>query len=71
VERDSDDGSIGYAEIAGMEQGQPAPAPEYSEDGVDLSLIRWMLSLEPRERLAFLEERINDILTVRALNGRT
>jgi hypothetical protein len=55
----------------GMEHGQPAPAPEYSEDGVDLSLIRWMLSLEPRERLAFLEERINDILTVRELNGRT
>jgi hypothetical protein len=54
-----------------MEQGQPAPAPEYSEDGVDLSLIRWMLSLSPRERLAFLEERINDILSVRELNGRT
>jgi len=54
-----------------MEHGQPALAPEYSEDGVDLSLIRWMLSLEPRERLAFLEERINDILSVRELNGRT
>jgi hypothetical protein len=53
-----------------MEQSQPAPAPEYSEDGVDLSLIRWMLSLTPRERLAFLEERINDILSVRELNGR-
>ena len=54
----------------GMEQGQPAPAPDYSEDGVDLSLIRWMLSLSPRERLAFLEERIDDILSVRELNGR-
>ena len=54
----------------GMEYGQPAPAPEYSEDGVDLSLIRWMLSLSPRERLAFLEERINDIQSVRELNGR-
>jgi hypothetical protein len=55
----------------GMEQGQPPPAPEYSADGVDLSLIRWMLSLTPRERLAFHEERINDILSVLELNGRT
>ncbi|MGB7760185.1 MAG: hypothetical protein WBL61_10160 [Bryobacteraceae bacterium] len=55
----------------GMERDQPAPAPEYSEDGVDLSLIRWMLSLTPRERLQFLEERMNDILSVRELNGRT
>ena len=54
----------------GMEHDQPAPAPEYSEDGVDLSLIRWMLSLTPAERLAFLEERLNDILAVRELNGR-
>ena len=28
-----------------------APVPDYSEDGVDLSLIRWMLSLTPAERL--------------------
>jgi len=54
-----------------MEQAAEAPQPEYSEDGVDLSLIRWMLSLTPSERLAFLEDRINDILTIRELNGRT
>jgi hypothetical protein len=30
-----------------------------------------MLSLTPAERLEFLEERINDILAVRELNGRT
>lgn len=53
-----------------MDSASTAPAPQYSEDGVDLSLIRWMLSLSPRERLAFLEERINDILAVRELNGR-
>jgi len=62
---------FGMLKSRGMEQDQPAPAPEYSEDGVDLSLIRWMLSLSPRQRLAFLEERINDILSVRELNGRT
>lgn len=28
--------------------------PDYSPDGVDLSLIRWTLSLTPAERLAFL-----------------
>ena len=41
---------------------------DYSEDGVDLTLIRWMLSLTPAERLQFLEQRINDILTIRELN---
>jgi hypothetical protein len=46
-----------------------APLPDYSEDGVDLSLIRWTLSLTPRERLQFLEERIDDILAIRALNA--
>ncbi len=46
------------------------PVPDYSEDGVDLSLIRWMLSLTPAERIDFLEDRIADILTIRALNAR-
>ncbi len=47
---------------------EPAPQPDYSEDGVDLSLIRWTLSLTPEERLEFLSDRIEDILTIRALN---
>ncbi|HEY3458564.1 MAG TPA: hypothetical protein VGK64_28545 [Bryobacteraceae bacterium] len=46
------------------------PAPDYSADGVDLSLIRWTLSLTPAERLRFLEERINEILAIRELNAR-
>lgn len=46
-----------------------APVPDYSEDGVDLTLIRWMLSLTPAERLIFLEERINEILAIRELNA--
>lgn len=29
--------------------------PAYSEDGVDLTLIRWMLSLTPLERLETLQ----------------
>jgi hypothetical protein len=48
-----------------------APLPDYSEDGVNLSLIRWTLTLTPLERLQFLEDRINDILAIRELNART
>jgi hypothetical protein len=47
------------------------PQPDYSDDGVDLTLIRWMLSLTPAERLEFLEDRINSILEIRELNGGT
>ena len=47
-----------------------ASLQEYSEDGVDLTLIRWTLSLTPLQRLQFLEERIEEILAIRALNAR-
>ncbi|MEW6359110.1 MAG: hypothetical protein AB1696_22440 [Planctomycetota bacterium] len=30
---------------------QPQTLPTHSEDGVDLTLIRWMLSLTPAERI--------------------
>ena len=33
----------------------------YSEDGVDLTLIRWMLSLSPTERLKTLQQNIRNI----------
>jgi hypothetical protein len=46
-----------------------APVPDYSADGVDLSLIRWMLSLTPAERLQFLEERNEEIRAIRELNA--
>jgi hypothetical protein len=45
------------------------PLPDYSEDGVDLTIIRWMLALAPAERLRFLEERMADILFIRGLNA--
>ena len=54
-----------------MDAGEPAPQPEYSDDGVDLTLIRWTLSLTPAERLQFLEQQIDDILAIRELNGRS
>jgi hypothetical protein len=52
------------------EEPAEAPAPEYNKDGVDLSLIRWMLSLTPAERLQFVQRHINRILMIRELNGR-
>ena len=46
-----------------------APAPEYSEDGVDLSLLRAMLALTPAERIQALEDHMNFIQRVCSLNG--
>ncbi len=44
---------------------------DYSADGVDLTLIRWMLSLTPAERLEHLEQRVNDIISIRESNAGT
>ena len=49
----------------------PGPLTDYSSDGVDLTLIRWMLSLTPAERLQFLQRRIQRILEIRRLNVRS
>ena len=40
--------------------------PQHSDDGVDLTLIRWMLSLTPGERLAVLQDQVDSLLTLRA-----
>lgn len=39
--------------------------PEYSEDGVDLTLIRWMLSLTPGERLEVLQGSVDSLVILR------
>jgi hypothetical protein len=39
--------------------------PLYSESGVDLTLIRWMLSLTPAERLRILQQTIHSILRLK------
>jgi hypothetical protein len=41
----------------------------YSEDGVDLTLIRWMLSLTPAERLQVLQQSVQSLLRLR--DGKT
>jgi hypothetical protein len=48
---------------------EPDGLTDYSPDGVDLTLIRWMLSLTPAERIEFLEQRVNDIIAIRELNA--
>jgi hypothetical protein len=53
-----------------MSPGQPPVEElrEYSEDGVDLTLIRWMLSLTPDERLQALQQFVNSVERIRELN---
>jgi hypothetical protein len=43
----------------------------YSDDGVDLTLIRWMLSLTPAERMEVLQAAVNSILDIREQNAKT
>jgi hypothetical protein len=42
---------------------------DYSEDGVDLTLIRWALSLTPDERLSVLQDCVNSIEAIREENA--
>ena len=37
----------------------------HSEDGVDLTLIRWMLSLTPADRLDVLQQHARSVLSLR------
>jgi len=53
-----------------LSNGQPPPElPAYSEDGIDLTLIRWMLSMTPEERLQAVQECANSILRIREMNA--
>lgn len=45
--------------------GPEPDLPTHSEDGVDLTLIRWLLSLTPSERLASLEGWVDGIRELR------
>ena len=39
--------------------------PTHGDDGVDLTLIRWFLTLTPAERLQFLQDNVSSILRLR------
>ena len=40
-------------------------AASYGSDGVDVSLIHWMLSLTPAERLRTLQQHVNSVMRLR------
>ena len=39
--------------------------PTHSEDGVDLTLLHWMLSLTPAERLQVLQQSVQSLVRLR------
>ena len=39
---------------------------DYSDDGIDLTLIRWMLSLSPGQRLEVLQDQVDSLRILRA-----
>jgi len=50
----------------------PQPTePTYSADGVDLSVIRWMLSLTPEERLEVAQEFAWEVMKARGEAAET
>ena len=46
----------------------PDVAASAPDDGIDLSLVQWMLSLSPLERLTWCEKQAEAIRQLRALN---
>ena len=52
-------------EAPGSAEAATPDLPTHSEDGVDLTLIRWMLSLTPTQRLEMLEQFVDSILRLR------
>jgi len=51
---------------AQIEGSADAETHTSSKDGVDLTLIRWMLSLTPKERLLVLQQNIRSIMRLRS-----
>jgi hypothetical protein len=54
-------------ENVALPSGRRPSAADADDDGVDVSLIRWMLSLTPSERLLVLQDHVRATL---ALRGR-
>lgn len=48
---------------------QPSLEGAFDEDGVDLTQMRWMLSLDPTERLAAAQSIAEVIATLRVDDG--
>jgi hypothetical protein len=41
------------------------------DDGVDVTLIRWILSLSPRQRLLALQRNVRSILMIRNARSKS
>jgi hypothetical protein len=50
---------------SGPGPGTSGQRPTHSEDGVDLTLIRWMLSLTPEERIRALEDNVYSLMRLK------
>ncbi len=44
---------------------------DYSDDGVDLTLVRWMLSLTPAERLEALQQYVDFMIRMGGGNSQS
>lgn len=51
-----------------LQDSGDADRPSHSADGVDLTLIRWMLSLTPLERLEVLQQHLRAVARLRDAN---
>ncbi len=50
--------------------GGPTEAAAGGGDGVDVSLVRWMLSMTPRQRLRLLKSNLRSIRKLRNARAR-
>ena len=48
----------------------PEGVKVFAEDGTDLTLVRWMLSLTPEERLRVLQNNVNSVLRLRRVQRK-
>ena len=48
---------------------EPTTAGAFAEDGVDLTVIRWMLNLTPTERLRAVQDLIDAASALRSGGG--
>ncbi|MBN1607281.1 MAG: hypothetical protein JW940_11655 [Polyangiaceae bacterium] len=59
----------GVLTVPGVESPPNGTLPLYDDNGVDLTLVRKMLRLPPEERLRYVQELVEEILTIWELNG--
>jgi len=52
-----------------MTSEEAMPLTDYSEDGVDLTLIRWFLSLTPAQRIEVHQQYADDVIAIRERNA--